>query len=197
MGITVGVLALNKKAKSRAFLNLASEMAKIGYPLHIFGDDVIFGKDITEWPVFPALICFASDGFPLAKAQSYIELRKPFLINDPEVEADLGVRWKVYQRLKAAGVPCPEYLLPNSPNDVIVHKDGIVIDGKNLNRPFVEKPVNANNHDVWIYFDDPERSVRKLFRKTDSHASDIVTNGTLYFLCLLYCSMLVDCLLLR
>jgi hypothetical protein len=42
----------------------------------------ILDKDIIEWPRVDCLMSWYSDGFPLAKAQSYADLTRPFLIND-------------------------------------------------------------------------------------------------------------------
>lgn len=42
----------------------------------------ILNKDIMEWLRVDCLMSWYSDGFPLAKAQSYADLTRPFLIND-------------------------------------------------------------------------------------------------------------------
>lgn len=42
----------------------------------------IFNDPVESWPLCDVLLSWHSEGFPLRKAQEYVELRQPFLIND-------------------------------------------------------------------------------------------------------------------
>jgi inositol-hexakisphosphate/diphosphoinositol-pentakisphosphate 1-kinase len=63
----------------------------------IFGDECILHKPIEEWPLVECLIAFYSSGYPLEKALEYVELRRPYLINDLKMQQDLQDRRKVYE----------------------------------------------------------------------------------------------------
>jgi hypothetical protein len=43
---------------------------------------VILERPVEEWPLCDVMLSWHSEGFPLWKAQQYVKLRRPFLIND-------------------------------------------------------------------------------------------------------------------
>jgi hypothetical protein len=45
-----------------------------------------------------------------------------------------------------------------------------------ITKPFVEKPVEADDHSVYVYY--PERGVRQLFRKTKNQSSRFLADAT-------------------
>lgn len=50
--------------------------------------------------------------------------------------------------------------------------DTLEIDGQKLRKPFVEKPVDANDHNIYIYYSGG--GVRRLFRKTGNRSSEYI-----------------------
>jgi hypothetical protein len=148
--------------------------------------------DVENWPRCDVLISFFSTDFPLDKAISYVKLRDPFCINDLPPQALLWDRRLVGSVLDHLNVPTPERLevsrdggpkvdddLRNTMKErlgielggfqvtpeVSLREDGnaIIIDGKVMEKPFVEKPVSGEDHNVYIYF--KGGGGRRLFRK--------------------------------
>jgi inositol hexakisphosphate/diphosphoinositol-pentakisphosphate kinase len=76
----------------------------------------IVDEPVEAWPLCDVMLSWHSEGFPLKKAQAYVELRRPFLINDVHMQDVLLDRRRVYKTLMvrrqwATGVP--NMLLPH------------------------------------------------------------------------------------
>lgn len=184
----------------REIITRIVDMARGAIEVKIFGDKVILDEDVTSWPRCDVLISFFSTDFPLSKASSYIKLRNPFCINDLPPQALLWDRRLVGAVLDHLGVPTPprfEVSRDGGPKvdeelrdimrqkigielgefriapEVKLREDGnaIVIDGKELEKPFVEKPVSGEDHNVYIYFRDG--GGRRLFRKVGNKSSEL------------------------
>lgn len=67
------------------------------FEVYIFGDDCILNEPIEKWPIVECLIAFYSTGYPLDKVIQYVELTKPFLINDLKMQYTLKDRRRVYE----------------------------------------------------------------------------------------------------
>lgn len=145
----------------------------------VFGDDCILNRPVEEWPVVDYLICFHTHAFPTDKALAYIALRQPKCLNDVSLQTDLLSRKFVYETLRDAGIPCPEFIVVDhnhvnsghGEEDIlgscVEEEDWITYRGKRLYKPLVEKPVSAEEHDINVYY--PQTSygggVTKIFRK--------------------------------
>lgn len=147
---------------------------------------------MENWPRCDVLISFFSTDFPLDKAISYVKLRNPFCINDLAPQALLWDRRLVGAVLDHLGVPTPKRIEvsrdggPKVDNELVemmknrlgivlgkfrvtpevtLREDGnaIIVDGVVMEKPFVEKPVSGEDHNVYIYF--RGGGGRRLFRK--------------------------------
>lgn len=157
--------------------------------------------DVENWPRCDVLISFFSTDFPLDKAVSYSKLRDTYCINDLHPQALLWDRRLVGSVLDHLKVPTPHRFEvsrdggPKVDNDLKEHMkkkigiklggfqvtpevtlredgDAIIIDGKVLEKPFVEKPVSGEDHNVYIYF--RGGGGRRLFRKVCSRRLSIL-----------------------
>jgi len=128
----------------------------------------------------------------LDKAISYVKLRNPVCINELPPQALLWDRRLVAAILDHLKVPTPHRLevsrdggpkIEDELRDYMKDKlgielggyqvipevqlredgDAIIIDGKVMEKPFVEKPVSGEDHNVYIYF--RGGGGRRLFRK--------------------------------
>lgn len=176
--ITVGICAMAKKVNSKPMENILTRLKNYNYfEIIIFPQEVILNSPITEWPRCDCLISFYSKDFPLKKAQEYADMYSPFLINDLEKQWDIMDRIKVYQILKEAGIEQPRYAIKKqiTNQEFIEQEDQIEIDGQVFVKPFVEKPINADDHNIYIYFPSSAGGgSQRLFRKV------------FYFICFLF-----------
>uniref|UniRef100_A0A0E0GS37 Inositol hexakisphosphate and diphosphoinositol-pentakisphosphate kinase n=4 Tax=Oryza TaxID=4527 RepID=A0A0E0GS37_ORYNI len=131
------------------------------------------------WPKCDCLIAFYSSGFPLKKAEAYAALRRPFLVNELEPQHLLHDRRKVYEHLEKYGIPVPNYALVNREypyqelDYFIEQEDFVEVHGKRFMKPFVEKPVNGDDHRIMIYYPNSAGGgMKELFRKVGNRSSE-------------------------
>ncbi|OCH90971.1 cortical actin cytoskeleton protein asp1 [Obba rivulosa] len=187
----------------REILTRLVERARGTIEVKVFGDKVILDEDVENWPRCDVLISFFSTDFPLDKAISYVKLRNPFCINDLPPQALLWDRRLVGAMLDHLKVPTPRRLevsrdggpkVDNDLRDLMKKRIGIklggfqvtpevtmsndcnaiIIDGQLMEKPFVEKPVSGEDHNVYIYFRDG--GGRRLFRKVGNKSSELDPN---------------------
>lgn len=147
---------------------------------------------MENWPRCDILISFFSMDFPLFKAVEYVKLRNPVCINDLHAQALLWDRRIVDRILDHFSVPTPRRLVASRDGgpkldpellafveshtglklnlkepmaNVQMREDGeaIIVNGEVMEKPFVEKPVDGEDHNVYIYFKGGYG--RRLFRK--------------------------------
>lgn len=150
------------------------------FEITIFTDDVIYNKSVQEWPICDCFLCLGTAlGFPLNKAIDYCKLRKPFMLNNVFMQPLLLNRIVVYQKLEKIGIPTPSYVIVTRNNELKEtcnfkeSEDYIEVDGTRVYKPFVEKPIDGTNHNIYLYY--PKSmggGCRKLFRKTGNKSSE-------------------------
>lgn len=210
----IGVCALDVKARSRPSRQILTRLQdSADFEVIIFGDKVINDEDVENWPVCDFLISFFSEGFPLDKAIKYAKLRKPFLVNDLQMQKILWDRRLCLLILDQMKVPTPRRLevtkdggprlesadlarhlkkisgvslsgedgtgggSPRTQSvELIEDGDALLIDGQIIRKPFVEKPVSGEDHNIVIYFPRSYEGggARKLFRKIGNKSSEYV-----------------------
>ena len=81
------------------------------------------------------------------------------MINDLEMDATLKDRRKVYELLQKQGIDVPFHVILNRDVDAEGNAEGniveefdeyIVVNGVTVNKPLVEKPVDAEDHNIYV-----------------------------------------------
>ena len=176
--ITLGICAMDKKAQSKPMKEILKRLPEQFFDIIIFGDDCILNKPIEEWPVVEVCIAFYSSHYPIDKAIAYVKLRKPFMINDLEMDVTLKDRRTVYRLLKSLDIDMPFHVIldrddPVVENTVEEFDEYIVVNGVHINKPLVEKPVDAEDHNIYIYYPlSAGGGHKRLFRKVNNKSSE-------------------------
>ncbi|XP_077424177.1 inositol hexakisphosphate and diphosphoinositol-pentakisphosphate kinase 1 isoform X6 [Vanacampus margaritifer] len=177
--IVVGICCMMKKSKSKPMTHILERLCKFDYiEVVIFPEDVILEEPVDKWPLCDCLISFHSKGFPLDKAVEYAKLRNPLLINDLNMQYFIQDRREVYRILQEEGIDLPRYGVlnrdPDNPEEcsLVEGEDHVEVNGEVFPKPFVEKPVCAEDHNVYIYYPTSAGGgSQRLFRKIGSRSS--------------------------
>ncbi|XP_075714217.1 inositol hexakisphosphate and diphosphoinositol-pentakisphosphate kinase 1 isoform X4 [Rhinoderma darwinii] len=177
--IVVGICAMTKKSKSKPMTQILERLCKFEYiTVVIMSEDIILNEPVENWPICDCLISFHSKGFPLDKAVAYSKLRNPFLINDLNMQYFIQDRREVYRILQQEGIDLPRYGVlnrdPDKPDEcsLVEGEDQVEVNGEIFPKPFVEKPVSAEDHNVYIYYPTSAGGgSQRLFRKIGSRSS--------------------------
>ncbi|KAM4593366.1 inositol hexakisphosphate and diphosphoinositol-pentakisphosphate kinase 2 isoform 20-T20 [Odontesthes bonariensis] len=177
--IVVGICCMMKKSKSKPMTQILERLCRFEYiTVVIFPEDVILNEPVDKWPLCDCLISFHSKGFPLDKAVSYAKLRNPLLINDVNMQYYIQDRREVYRILQEEGIDLPRYTVlnrdPDKPDEcnLVEGEDHVEVNGEIFQKPFVEKPVCAEDHNVYIYYPTSAGGgSQRLFRKIGSRSS--------------------------
>ncbi|CAL8322241.1 unnamed protein product [Lota lota] len=177
--IVVGICAMSKKSKSKPMKEILERLCLFKYITVVtLEEDVILNEPVNDWPHCDCLISFHSKGFPLDKAVAYEKLRNPFIINDLDFQYCIQDRREVYRILKDEGIQLPRFAVlnrdPARPEEcnLVEGEDHVEVNGEVFQKPFVEKPVSAEDHNVYIYYPTSAGGgSQRLFRKIGSRSS--------------------------
>lgn len=177
--VVVGICAMAKKSQSKPMKEILTRLEEFEFiKIVVFKEEVILKSPIEEWPICDCLISFHSKGFPLERAIQYSKLRNPFIINNLPMQFDIQDRRKVYSLLENEGIEIPRYAVldRDSPDpkhhELVESEDHVEVNGVVFNKPFVEKPVSAEDHNIYIYYPTSAGGgSQRLFRKIGSRSS--------------------------
>ncbi|KAG0246865.1 hypothetical protein BGX31_006929 [Mortierella sp. GBA43] len=192
---------MDDKARSKPMRNILDRLLNNGpFEAIIFGDKCILDEDVKAWPACDFFISFFSKGFPLRKSMEYVKLRTPFCVNEVDLQTVLWDRRLVLEILEQIGVQTPRRLCMDrdggpqldervrqklklrgvtvqesrlTPEFKVIDQDTIQIGDQIMTKPFVEKPVSGEDHNIHIYYHSSAGGGgRRLFRKVANKSSE-------------------------
>lgn len=173
------------------------------FDICVFGDKTILDEPISSWPTCDFLIAFHSRGFPSAKVVEYVQEAAVYCVNDVQMQLLLMDRRVVGRVLDAVDVPTPRRMwtrrgppiqLPqelmdavnrdfgitfgdlvdgNEPRTAVLRDNTVIINNDAIELPVVEKPADAEDHNINVLLDDTK--YRRLFRKIGNKSSSLIT----------------------
>ena len=138
--VVVGICAMEKKSLSKPMREILTRLEEFEYlKTAIFPEEVILNvsaplsisrpsrpfsfslivtqEPVEDWPLCDCLVAFHSTGFPIEKAIEYTKLRKPYIINNLEMQFDIQDRRSVYAILEKEGIEIPRYAILDRESD--------------------------------------------------------------------------------
>jgi len=165
---------MDKKIHSKAMREIRCRIDAYDFLDFVHLDEEVMQTDPKLWPLVDVLLARNSSGWE--KAVEYVKLRKPIMINDVEAQRLLFDRREVYRILEKNGIPTAQHVVYNHKDpshSIEEHLDWIIVNGVRMDKPFVEKPVSADDHNVFVYYSTAQGGgSRRLFRKVHNKSSE-------------------------
>lgn len=180
--VVVLVLAMRKKLVREPMQALLSRLHACGALRVAVLDDAGMAQPPELWPAAHVLVPLVSGGFPLERAHAYARLRRPVVVNDLAKHVVLRDRLSTRAVLDAHGVPLAGAVSfdPDAGdtrllvgNELRVYAACGRLRGA-VRKPFVEKPADADDHDVYIYY--ARGGARRLHRKVGNRSSQLLAH---------------------
>ena len=177
--IRLGICAMANKVEGKemkAILNHLEYTKRVA--IVKFPESVILNDPIESWPRVEALIAFTSRRFPLEKVIAYTDMTRPFLVNDVKNQKRLQDRRELYRMLNTDRKMTVDYVVYDREKDQDRNfeefHNKLVIEGTTMEKPFVEKPFDADDHNICIYYGvDGNFGSTRLIRKTADKCSEL------------------------
>jgi len=139
--------------------------------VRIVWEDVV-NLEVTSWPRCDVLLLLSHSSIQLDKVRHYIDHCRCMELNSVQGLELLRDRASLYKQCEKYGISIPDWAEcnregpPASHANFIEEIDRVIINGKIIEKPFVEKPRLSDDHAVYVYFPQAAGGGRvRLYRK--------------------------------
>lgn len=161
--IVIGIAGVHRKLYSRPMRGIVNSLRICNptFTIVLLDEYEMEAHHVSDWPVVHVLLTMYSPPFPLDKVLAYCDLRRPVLVNNLHMQPHMMDRRQIRNLLDQAGVPTPDAVFVDRDNGDVVEQrgeNGDTLVVKNVKRkkdfaiskPFVEKPVNPEDHSMYL-----------------------------------------------
>lgn len=135
---------------------LAERLATRNVRIVWLDESILFYDEVFHtFPVCNVIWTLYSPDLPLAKVAIYVDRCQCLELNSVEGLLALRDRRKMFRILVEQGIPVPQHVECNRDDAepaVEEFDDHIIVEGEKISKPFLEKPADADNHEVYIYY---------------------------------------------
>eukprot|EP01080_Neovahlkampfia_damariscottae_P011686 gene11686-4921_t len=178
----LAICSFDKKLKAKPMQEIIKRLEK-EITVYQIGSEEIENIPVEQWPTSDYFLCVGQKpNFPLEKAKKYIEITNSISLLDLDYQLSLRSRLEINKILQINKIPTAKSILVYREKDKKSNfsqtNDYIMVDDVKFYKPFVEKPKDAWNHDVYIYSEskDSKYNCIQLFRKVGNKSSRFVEN---------------------
>jgi inositol-hexakisphosphate/diphosphoinositol-pentakisphosphate 1-kinase len=183
------ICSFDKKLKAKPMREIIKRLEQKVKVLQL-GTLEITNTPVEKWPTSDYFLCVGQKpNFPLDKAKEYVRITNSIPLLDLDSQQMLRSRIDIHRILKENSIPTPKTLPVlreiDSKTNFSQTTDYIVVNGEKFMKPFVEKPRDSADHNIFIYLDGKESNYNciRLFRKRENKCSEIIEKG--FFLILI------------
>lgn len=159
--IVLGIAAVRRKLYSTPMQGIVSALrtSNPSFTIVLLDEYQMESEPVSHWPVVHVLLTMYNPEFPLEKVLAYCDLRRPVLVNNLHMQGHMMDRREIRHVLERAGVPTPHAVFVDRDAGDVVEQtgpDGDTLVVRNAKRkrefaickPFVEKPVDPDDHSM-------------------------------------------------
>lgn len=122
------------------------------FRIYELSDQFINSTPVDDWPPLDCLLVIYSPKLNLSLIMTYVEKCSPYLINDVHFQHLLKDRQLMVETLQDHGIRAPPFYILGPEDEVAEYDDHLVVGNTTIHKPYIEKPLDTEDHAIAIYY---------------------------------------------
>jgi len=151
--VHIGLCTSERRLQSHYFQTFVAALRTVQrFRIYELSDLFIKSTPVEDWPILDCLLVIYSPKLDLSLILSYVEKCSPYLINDVHFQHLLKNRRLMAETLQAHDIRAPPFYILDPEDEVSEYDDHIVAGNVHVHKPFIEKPLDTEDHSIAIYY---------------------------------------------